>query len=303
MMHTALGVHVRAARIVVASLAVVAFCGPGISAAGPNSPPHVDTSGVNLQPPYPQTALQNLERGATVLGVAVSAEGRVTRVSLIETSRFNDLDASAISTVLGWKFVPAMKDGSPTEGTTMVKLVFEPPAAPPNSGGAQSAPPPTPSSQPLFPSQMTMGAADQKVEVRDFPIPCRNGAFEGVITMENDAKKGGEMARFTVRLAAGIEAAQFDIHRNGSRLVGAEIGHATNGDWVNGEGYWGSGEMGVPIPISVSWSSGQVIGNGGLVFGEHHVGFGKIPEKLEIATYSGDVAISNARLVCLPERP
>ena len=290
--------HIRAARMLFASFAIVAFCEANALAAGPDSPPHVDTSGVNHQPPYPQTALQNLERGAAVLGVAVTADGTVTRVSLIETSGFNDLDASAISTVLGWKFAPAMKEGAPVEGTTMVKLVFEPPAAAPNPDDAQ---PPPPSSQLLFPARMTMSAADGKQEVRDFPVPCRRGAFEGVATVENDAKKGGEMAGFTVRLSAGSDTVQFDIVHIGARLVGADI--TANGEAMSGHRYWGSGEMGVPIPISVGWGSGQLIGNGGLVFGQHQVGFGRNPEKLEIAAYSGDVTISNARLVCLPDHP
>jgi hypothetical protein len=150
---------------------------------------------------------------------------------------------------------------------------------------------------------MTMSAADGKQEVKDFPIPCRRGAFEGDITIMNDARRGGEMARFIVQLAAGNESAQFDIHHIGARLVGAYIMHAMNGEAAGEDDYWGSGEMGVPIPISVGWGSGQVSGNGGLVFGEHKVGFGKDPEKLQITADSGDVAIANARLVCLPEHP
>src|ERR1700731_3344472 len=277
--------HIREARIFFASLTLVVFCGTSIFAAEPNSPPRVDASGVNLQPPYPETAMQNLERGAAVLGVVVTAQGRVTRVSLIETSGFNDLDASAISTVLGWKFMPAIKDGTPVEGTTMVKLVFEPPAASPNTASAQ----PPPSSKLLFPVQMTMNAPEGEQEVQSFSVPCRRGAFEGVITIENDATKGGKMTAFVVQLSAGSDSGQFAIDHIGARLVGANIRYLTKDKEVTGVHYWGSGEMGVPIPISVGWGSGQVIGNGGIVFGQHQIGFGKDPEKLAIAAYFGDV--------------
>jgi TonB family protein len=293
--------HIRAGRVMLASFAVFFLCEGSPFAAGADSPPHVDTSGVNLQPPYPPTALQNQERGAVILGAAVTAEGKVTRVSLIETSGFNDLDSSAISTVLGWRFVPATKEGSPAEGTTMVKLIFGPPAPSPTTAGVQ--PPAPPSSQPLFPAQLTPSADDGKQATREFAIPCHRGAFEGTVTLEKDARKGGDMARFIVQLAAGNETAQFDIHHIGSRLVGADIVHATNGEAAGGDGYWGSGEMGVPIPVSVGWGWGQVTGNGGLVFGEKRVGFAKDPEKLELITDSGDVAIANARLICLPDHP
>jgi hypothetical protein len=59
--------------------------------------------------------------------------------------------------------------------------------------------------------------------------------------------------------------------------------------------------MAVPIPVSVGWGSGQATGDGGLVFGEKRVGFAKDPEKLELTTDSGGVALANARLIRLPD--
>lgn len=108
------------------------------------------------------------------------------------------------------------------------------------------------------------------------------------------------MADFMVQLSTGSDTADFDIHHIGANLVGADIERVTNGEAVGGDNYWGSGELSVSIPISVGWGSGKLTGNGGLVFGQHEVGFDKIPEKLELSAYSGDIAISNARLVCLP---
>lgn len=288
----------RTSQFVVPLLTAAAFCGTPICGADLNAPPHVDVSGVNLQPPYPPTAIANLERGAVVLGVAVTAKGTATRVSLVQTSGFNDLDASAIATVLAWKFVPAMKDGAPVEGATMVKLVFEPPAATANAAGAQP-PPPAPSKL-LFPTPMTMSAADGKLEVQDYSVPCPIGEFNGSVTLEHDAKAGGEMVDFGVKLSAGSDTAQFNMHRIGSRLVGATITRGTNSGADTGSGYWGSGEMNIPIPISVVWGSGKVIGNGGKTFGAHEVAFGKDPQQLELEIYSGDVTLTNAQLVCLP---
>ena len=39
-------------------------------------PPRIDTSGQNMQPAYPQTALKTGEQGSVTLGVAVGVEER-----------------------------------------------------------------------------------------------------------------------------------------------------------------------------------------------------------------------------------
>src|ERR1700744_545002 len=96
--------------------------------ASTSSPPHVDTSGINMQPAYPETARPNKESGAVVIDATVKADGSVKRVKLYRSSGFDDLDNAAANTVRNWKFVPAMDNGVATEGSTKVQLVFQPPA-------------------------------------------------------------------------------------------------------------------------------------------------------------------------------
>jgi protein TonB len=89
--------------------------------------PHVDASGANMQPAYPASALPNREQGAVVISARIKADGAVRSVALRQSSGYSDLDSAAANAVSGWKFVPATKDGAPTEGWTSVQIVFAPP--------------------------------------------------------------------------------------------------------------------------------------------------------------------------------
>ena len=95
-------------------------------ASATNTPPHVDTSGVNMQPAYPDTARANKESGAVVIDAVVTADGKVKRVKLDRSSGFDDLDNAAANVVRNWKFVPATDNGVATEGSTKVQVVFQP---------------------------------------------------------------------------------------------------------------------------------------------------------------------------------
>lgn len=283
-------------------VAALLLVGGACSADEVSTKPHIDTTGVNLQPPYPETAMQNRERGMVVLGVAVTAEGKVSRISLVATSGFNDLDASAIATVLDWRFLPATKNGSPAEGTTTINLVFEPPAAASDVSASGSPPPPTP--RPLFPARMEMKAAVGHSKSVSTLIPCKRGELDADVDIEPGAKSRDKPPALIVKLSAGIEAVRFVIHQYGpSPLVGAFLARDTNDEVVTSDNYYGSGETGTPIGISVRWDpAGNVVGNGGLVFGSHRTSLGKIPERLEVSGYSGEITVCGPRLVCLPER-
>lgn len=133
--------------------------------------PHVDTSGANAQPAYPATALPDREAGAAILAVEVDAKGAVEKVSPVKTSGFDDLDAAAIAAAMGWKFVPATKDGRPVEGSTLVQVVFQPP--PDKSGqsvkaGVQAD---------YLSSGFTLEAAEGNDAQMRKPLPCSNGSL------------------------------------------------------------------------------------------------------------------------------
>lgn len=106
-----------------AALAVL----PSTSALAADTKAHVDASGANLQPAYPETALPNRESGAVVIAAKVRKDGTVKTVALSHSSGFGDLDNAAMNAVNGWKFVPATKDGSPVEDWATVQIVFPPP--------------------------------------------------------------------------------------------------------------------------------------------------------------------------------
>jgi protein TonB len=113
-------------------IALLAFAGVfavalPVSSALADSPPHVDTSGDNLQPAYPASALPGNEAGAVVVDALVRENGTVKRVTLRKTSGFDDLDTAAVNAVKGWKFSPAIKGGSSAEDWASVQIVFQPP--------------------------------------------------------------------------------------------------------------------------------------------------------------------------------
>jgi TonB family protein len=146
---------------------------PGIAA---DTKPHIDTSGVNVQPAYPANAYGTGERGAVVMAVAVTPDGKVSRVRLVQTSGFNDLDSAAIAGVMGWKFIPATHDGVDVEDVSMVKLVFQPPDA---ADGASSTPAqPVPDPTIYLASSIDMKAERGKETDEKKPLPCPNGRID-----------------------------------------------------------------------------------------------------------------------------
>ncbi|HEY7978753.1 MAG TPA: TonB family protein [Rhizomicrobium sp.] len=92
-----------------------------------NGPPHIDTTGINRQPNYPATAVPSRESGSVLVDVWVTDDGTAKKVGIHKTSGYPDLDDAAINAVRSWKFLPAMQDGSPTSGLTVVQIYFQPP--------------------------------------------------------------------------------------------------------------------------------------------------------------------------------
>jgi len=63
----------------------------------------------NEKPVYPATARRRGMFGVVILSVAVSKKGYVEKISIRKTSGFKILDRSALSSVKGWRFIPAKK--------------------------------------------------------------------------------------------------------------------------------------------------------------------------------------------------
>ncbi len=78
----------------------------------------------NPAPPYPPLARRMGEKGKVVLRVLVSVEGIAERVELKSSSGSSRLDQSALTTVKGWKFVPARQGDQKLAAWVLVPIVF-----------------------------------------------------------------------------------------------------------------------------------------------------------------------------------
>lgn len=61
----------------------------------------------NPKPVYPAAARRRGMQGVVLLGVAVSKEGYVDKIDILQTSGFKVLDRSAVKSVKSWRFIPA----------------------------------------------------------------------------------------------------------------------------------------------------------------------------------------------------
>jgi periplasmic protein TonB len=89
------------------------------------TPPHVDLSYRNLQPPYPSAAVVNGEHGSVIMNVQVSSNGKPRTAAIYKSSGFDDLDTAALQAVLNWRFVPAMRSGETETNWALVKVDFQ----------------------------------------------------------------------------------------------------------------------------------------------------------------------------------
>lgn len=61
----------------------------------------------NPKPVYPAAARRRGMQGVVLLGVAVTKEGYVDKINILQTSGFRVLDRSAVKSVKSWRFIPA----------------------------------------------------------------------------------------------------------------------------------------------------------------------------------------------------
>ena len=94
-------------------------------APAPLTPPSFNASYLrNPAPRYPPVARRNGEQGTVTLRVLVSRDGVPARVSIEKTSGSRHLDAAALETVQGWRFVPARSGTDAVEAWVLVPIVF-----------------------------------------------------------------------------------------------------------------------------------------------------------------------------------
>ncbi|HTQ12816.1 MAG TPA: energy transducer TonB [Rhizomicrobium sp.] len=91
---------------------------------------HIDTT-QNNQTIYPASSQAAGEEGLVKMKAYVRANGRATRVKIVQSTGYRDLDDAAIQSVMNWRFVPAMENGQPTSDWTELEIGYKlPPEAP-----------------------------------------------------------------------------------------------------------------------------------------------------------------------------
>lgn len=79
----------------------------------------------NPQPEYPEDAMERGWEGKILLKVHVLPNGKPDSVDVEKSSGHASLDSSAIHTVKGWTFVPAMRGSTPIAGWVTVPITFK----------------------------------------------------------------------------------------------------------------------------------------------------------------------------------
>ncbi len=259
---------------------------------------HIDTSGVNLQPAYPVTALKDAERGAVVLRVSVSRNGKVTQVRPLQTSGFDDLDKAGIEGVMGWHFIPATKNGEPTEGDADVAIGFEPP-------GSTDPTPPKAAGDYLL-KTFRIDAARNEYEEQNKAVPCSNGKIES--TLEFLHSVGPAESKWkpvaTVNLENDkqsvaihmIEAERFSPPTERFYMT-ADSGDGRRGDQT----YSHMMDFAVPQTVALTWDrTGLVTATVGLE--SHQFQLSAAPRTVDFVMSGGAAEFMNSWLACFPDQ-
>jgi TonB family protein len=270
-----------------------------------DTPPHLDTSGVNMQPAYPASALKDSERGAIVIGVNVGETGKVNYVYLRKTSGFDDLDTAAIKGTMNWRFIPATSNGKPVVGDTAVQIVFQPPDT--AKATAQPAAPPQPKGD-FIPDSVQIEAARGESQEQTYPALCSSGTLRSTVEFKHTVGAP----------ASGWNAAASLMVRDGKddvvvlQLVGHEmitppqesfLLKRRQGDDKSQVSYSHSTILGRPQTVSLSWdSTGLVTGMIGAME-THEARLKSPPSQLVLSASSGAATFTNSVLICRPDGP
>lgn len=73
---------------------------------------------------YPALAIRKREQGAVQVRVLIAADGSAQKVELLRSSGSRVLDAAALKSVRGWRFVAAERDGVTVSSWAIVPIEF-----------------------------------------------------------------------------------------------------------------------------------------------------------------------------------
>lgn len=95
---------------------------PAPSASAPPSAPVKEAS--NPKPSYPELARRRGQEGIARVRCQVDSTGKVTAVSLAQSSGHKLLDDAALKTAAKWRFRPGMSQGAPVAASVIVPVEF-----------------------------------------------------------------------------------------------------------------------------------------------------------------------------------
>ena len=79
----------------------------------------------NRPPDYPPEAARRGERGVVIVVIHVSPGGRADAVEVVRGSGYASLDRAVREAVLTWRFLPAVRDGTPVATEMPMQFVFD----------------------------------------------------------------------------------------------------------------------------------------------------------------------------------
>lgn len=112
------------------AISMLAFAGDspvlGMIIPGDHGPAHLDAQIISLpEPEYPVLSRKRGEEGRVIIKVEISAEGKVLKVHVADSSSYPRLDRAALAAVRKAIFTPATWYGTPVESERMVAYRFE----------------------------------------------------------------------------------------------------------------------------------------------------------------------------------
>ncbi|HLK89372.1 MAG TPA: TonB family protein [Polyangia bacterium] len=180
---------------------VTGAAGAARGEAPPAEVPHVQPPVVleESRPPYPSEAQR--ARGDVAVTATITPSGEVSAVEL-RTGVAPALDRAALKAAMGWRFRPALRDGTPVASRIQLLFHFEPPAMSPPLPVAVPLPAPAPPSEP--PTPPAKGPAALDVDVLGRRPAIGRGASDFQIRVAELAEVPHANASELLKLAPGI---------------------------------------------------------------------------------------------------
>ncbi len=107
--------------LLIGAIAALLAADPALAA---DVAPKVDTSRPTPVV-YPKGAQRAGEEGTVVLRVFVNTSGKPSRVNVVKSSGYPDLDNAAVETAFGWRYVPAIRDGDIASDWATVQVEYK----------------------------------------------------------------------------------------------------------------------------------------------------------------------------------